>query len=116
MESSGSKSLVNPGQSTYIFYVRFNHFLRSFRGGCENPFLIQGTVICGGNSARPALGSINAGTPLTDRLILGALLALIYSQGVCCYLATLDYGCAALIDRNDLPKTPLWYSGSGPFR
>ena len=27
MESSGSKSLVNPGQSTYIFYVRFNHFL-----------------------------------------------------------------------------------------
>ena len=32
MESSGSKSLVNPGQSTYIFYVRFNHFLPTFGG------------------------------------------------------------------------------------
>ena len=31
-------------------------------------------------------------------------------------LATLDYGCVAvLIERNDLPKHPLWHSGSGTF-
>jgi hypothetical protein len=29
--------LVNPGQSTYIFYVRFNHFLPTLRGAVKIP-------------------------------------------------------------------------------
>jgi hypothetical protein len=37
VESSGSKSLVNLGQSTYTFYVRFNHFLPTFRGAVKVP-------------------------------------------------------------------------------
>ena len=57
--------LVNP--RTFFMCVLIIFYLPS--AGCENPFLIRGTVICGGNSARPALGSINTGTPLTDRLI-----------------------------------------------
>src|SRR6516162_8144616 len=61
--------LVNP--RTFFMCVLIIFYLPS--AGCENPFLIRGTVICGGNSARPALGSINAGTPLTDRLILGTI-------------------------------------------
>jgi hypothetical protein len=32
VESSGSKSLVFFGQPAYIFYVRFNRFLPTFRG------------------------------------------------------------------------------------
>jgi hypothetical protein len=53
MESSGSKSLVVFGQPAYIFYVRFNHFLPTFRGCQYKAVLIQGAVICGANSARP---------------------------------------------------------------
>ena len=37
------------------------------------PFLIQGTVIRSANFVRLALGSINAGTPLTDRLTPGTV-------------------------------------------
>jgi len=66
--------LVNSGHSTYIVYVRFNNFLPTyFPRGCENPFLIQGTVIRSANFVRLALGSINAGTPLTDRLTPGTV-------------------------------------------
>jgi len=49
VESSGSKSLVNPGQSTYIFYVRFNHFLPTFRGAVK------------GHGFVPFVGSIDKG-------------------------------------------------------
>ena len=75
MESSGSKSLVNPGQSPYILYMRFNIFYLP-SAGCENPskaFLIQGTVFAAPIPPGLPWGSISAGTPLTDRLTPGTL-------------------------------------------
>jgi hypothetical protein len=88
VENSGRKSLVFFGQSAYIFYVRFNYFLPTFREAVKIPVLIQGTVIRGANSARPALGSINVGTPLTDRLVPGTV-GIDLLLGVCCWLAML---------------------------
>jgi hypothetical protein len=57
----------------------------------------------GANSARPALGLITAGTPLTDRHTPGTV-GIDLLPAFVAGLATLDYGCAVLIDRNDLPK------------
>src|SRR5271166_5583639 len=102
VESSRSKSLVFFGQSTYIFYVRFNHFWavkirlkRVFNAGHGYLRRVRDRVAVRLGKRWHAARKIDALRRPWYRFTPRALGA---------GLATLDYGCAVRIGRNDLPK------------